>query len=421
MDSTICTALRQLERDNEEESKAYFDKIMHQTVANDKEYLHEIVDALIEANLSWVHIIDHPFFVHLRDIFVNILQKPVDDLNLLCRIGQLFSRITDHINNKNIHLFHQLFVNMMIIECLTDYLKSLSPTSNENLISGIGHIIDAYRKCQENCPTIQNDAILSTLIMPIVDFVKSAEYKTSFFQLSAAQDELTHFQEFILVTCPKYVVLSRCERPKEVATAVAQETLSRSPEILKHFLPFIDHWKTPIISCILCLIWLCQYSASEHLLSAYSEQHKKILDSVLEIVQGKELWHLANDNSTFSHCRRRASEIICYASLYMYTMSFLPELRNKLKERNITPIILRLTQANFNKTQFHAYRLLAAVLTDDDIKQLANPTQITTVFITYLEKSMAGTATKRRLENLLLSLKSKSKSSCSRQIFSGVL
>jgi hypothetical protein len=71
-------------------------------------------------------------------------------------------------------------------------------------------------------------------------------------------------------------------------------------------------------------------------------------------------------------------------------MSFLPEMRDKLRENNITPILINLTQANFDKTQFHAYRALGAVLTDDDIKRLANPAQITTVFVMYMKKSIDG-------------------------------
>ena len=88
-------------------------------------------------------------------------------------------------------------------------------------------------------------------------------------------------------------------------------------------------------------------------------------------------------------------------------MTFLPQLRDELRENNITPILIRLTQVNFDKTQFHAYRALAAILTDNDIKQLMNPDQITAVFIIYMKKCIEGLALTQRLQNLLHSLKSK--------------
>jgi hypothetical protein len=105
--------------------------------------------------------------------------------------------------------------------------------------------------------------------------------------------------------------------------------------------------------------------------------------------------------------QKRARQLVCYATLYIYAVSFSPELRHKLKGDNLTPILLKLTKANFDKTQFHAYRILAVILSSDDIKRLANPSQITAVFITYLEKSMNTIDTRARLENLLINLKSK--------------
>jgi hypothetical protein len=163
-----------------------------------------------------------------------------------------------------------------------------------------------------------------------------------------------------------------------------------------------------MIWCVFSLILVCQYCANQRLLPAYNIYHKQILDYILEIVQGKVLWQLANQKPVSEIRQKRAGQLFCYATLYIYTMTFLPELRDKLKEKNATPVLLKLAQANFDKTQFHAYRALAAILTDNDIKQLANPAQITTVFITYLKKSMDGLTFKQRLANLLLSLKSKS-------------
>jgi hypothetical protein len=407
MTSTILSTLRELDCNDEKNLRSFFDGILSEAPLDDYQYLTQIVDALIETNLICVHIIDHPFFVHIRNTFIDHLQKPVDDFGLSCRIGQLFCQLMNHVSNKNLHYIQQFFADSNLTQCLIKSLKNVSPTSNVNLIGSIEYMIDAYQKFQEDRTAVQDDPILLTLMMPIVDFVKSTEYKTAFFQLSAQQDELTHYQKLILVTCPKYVDTHWGQYHDEVACAIAQETLSRSPKILEHLLPSINNWQTSMIWCVFSLISLCQYCANRHLLPAYNVYHKKILDCVLEIVQGKELWQLASQKSTSEKRQKRASQLFCCATLYIYTMTFLPELRDKLKEYNTTPILIKLTQANFDKTQFHAYRALAAILTDNDIKQLANPTQITTVFITYMKKSIDELSLKQRLENLLLSLKSK--------------
>ncbi|CAF4466028.1 unnamed protein product [Rotaria sp. Silwood2] len=405
MSSTILSTLRGLDDDNEKDLKSYFDDIMSRAPADDHEYLGEIVNALIQISSKCIHIIDHPFFIRIRNTFIDNLEKSADNFTLSCRIGELFSQLTNHTNDKNIQLVREFFADSNLTECLIESLTNLSPTANDHLIGSIEHMIDAYQKFQDDRPTIQDDPVLSTLIMPIVNFFKSNEYKNSFFQLSAKQDQLTSFQKLILVTCPTYIKAYWGQLQEEIFSAIAQVTLTRSSEIFEHFLPSIDNWQEPVIWSIYSLILLCQRCGNENLLPAYDLQHKKILDYVLNIVQGKELWDVANQDSTSDKRQYRVNRLFCYSTLYIYTTTFLPELRDKLKENNITPLLIRLTKAKYDKTQFHAYRTLAAVLTDNDIKQLANPAQIITVFITYMKKTIDVIVLRQRLENLLLTLK----------------
>ena len=205
MAATILSKFRALDIDDEKQLKSCFDDIINQAPADDHEYLREIVNALIQMNFKCVNAMDHPFFVRIRNTFVNDLEKSVDNFDLSCRISQLFSQLTDYIDDKNFQLVWQLFADSNLTECLIASFKNLSSTSNSNLLNSIEHMIDAYQKFQENRPTVQNDPILSTLAMPIVDFIKSVEYQNSFFQLSTKQDELTNFQQLILITCPRYI------------------------------------------------------------------------------------------------------------------------------------------------------------------------------------------------------------------------
>lgn len=408
MTSTLLSTLREFDYRDEKQLRSYFDDIMSRMPIDNDQYLDEVVNALIEVKFMCTHTIDHPLFVSIRNIFIETIKKSANDYKLSLHIGQLFTQMMNNVTDENIQLVRQFFAEQNLTDCLVKSLQNVLPTSNSNLIGSIEYMIDAYQAFQQDRPTVQNDPILLILIMPIFEFIKSAEYRNSFMQLSLNQDELTRYQKLILVTCPKYVVSHWGQHHEEIASGTAQYMLNQTTEIFKCFLPSIDDWKEPVIWCTFWLILLCQNCANERLLSVYSVQHEKILECVLDIIQGKELWQLACQNSTSSEKRqKRASQLFCYATLYIYTMSFLPELRNKLKENNTVPMLMKLTQVNFDKTQFHAYRALAAILTDNDIKQLANPARITNVFVFYLKKSIDGTGLKQRLENSLLSLKSK--------------
>ncbi|CAM2714700.1 unnamed protein product [Rotaria socialis] len=406
MTSTILSTLREFDYRDEKKLRSYFDDIMSRMPVDDDQYLSEVVNALIDVKFMCTDTIDHPLFVSMRNIFIETIKKSANDYELSRRIGQLFTQIMKNVTDENIHLVRQLFAEQNLADCSVKSLQNLLPTSNNKLIGSIEYMIDAYQTFQEDRPTVQNDPILLILIMPIFEFIKSAEYRNSFMQLSINHDELTRYQKLILVTCPKYIVSHWGQHHEEITSRTAQYMLNQTTEIFKHFLPSIDDWKEPIIWCTFWLILLCQNCANERLLSVYSAEHEKILECVLEIIQGKELWQLACQNSTSSEKRqKRAGQLFCYATLYIYTMSFLPELRDKLEENNTVPLLMKLTEVNFDKTQLHAYRALAVILTDNDIKQLANPARVTNVFVFYLKKSIDGIGLNQRLENSRLSLK----------------
>src|SRR2546430_16658405 len=96
MTSTILSNLRQLDNNDEKKLKSCLDDIMSTAPTDDHQYLSEIVNALIQMNLKCIHVINHPFFVRLRNTFVNDLEKSVDNFDLSCRIGELFSQLTNY-------------------------------------------------------------------------------------------------------------------------------------------------------------------------------------------------------------------------------------------------------------------------------------------------------------------------------------
>ena len=160
MTSTDRLNLRHLDEDDENKLRALFDDILNGISINNDQYLIDIVNELTEKNFASVDIIDHAFFVYLRNTFIDHLQNAVNDYYLPCRIGQFFHRLIDHVNNKNLPSIQQFFANSDLIECLIESLKNLSSTSDINLIASIEYMIDTYQKLQEDRVTVQDDPIL---------------------------------------------------------------------------------------------------------------------------------------------------------------------------------------------------------------------------------------------------------------------
>ncbi|CAF3146939.1 unnamed protein product [Rotaria sp. Silwood2] len=51
-----------------------------------------------------------------------------------------------------------------------------------------------------------------------------------------------------------------------------------------------------------------------------------------------------------------------------------------IKNRQLSPILLKLIDIGNEEMQFNAYRILASIMTEQDIKMLANPSKIANVF-----------------------------------------
>ena len=404
----MLSKLDQVVENDEKNLRHCFDEIMSEALVDDADaYLRGVVNELIPMSAKCVHALDHPLFVQLRSRFTHTLEQSVADYELAHSISELFVQLVKHIDERNLRVAQHLFVDSDLCDCLVISLKSLTSTSDDKLVDGIENMIDVYRKIQEDHLSVPDDSILNRLIMSIVDSIKSVEYRLAFLQLSPTEDRLTHYQQFLLITCPKYVTSYRGHLQEEIISSIVQEVLNRSSFILAHVVLSIENWKEPMIYCISQLILLCQRCANQYLLPAYDQQHQKILNSILTIIQEKRLWSLLTQTPSLDQHEKRVHQLFCYSTLYIYTMTFLPELRNYLKEHQMIPILLKLTDIKYDKTQFHAYRALAALLTEDDMKQLPDPGRIITVFMSDMRKSIDSLGLRQRLENLLLSLKSK--------------
>jgi hypothetical protein len=91
----------------------------------------------------------------------------------------------------------------------------------------------------------------------------------------------------------------------------------------------------------------------------------------------------------------------------LYSLTMTNDLRTYIKTKHIVPLLLKLTNLEDETIQFHVYRILAAILTEDDIKTLANPSKIANVFLKFLANLIDDSSRAPRFYNLLRSLKSK--------------
>jgi hypothetical protein len=74
---------------------------------------------------------------------------------------------------------------------------------------------------------------------------------------------------------------------------------------------------------------------------------------------------------------------------------------------NLISLLLRMTDAEDVEIQLHTYRCLGKIMTETDIKTIANPDKIVGVYIEYIINTIDDPKNVERFFSLLESLKSK--------------
>ncbi|CAF1025283.1 unnamed protein product [Rotaria sp. Silwood1] len=98
-------------------------------------------------------------------------------------------------------------------------------------------------------------------------------------------------------------------------------------------------------------------------------------------------------------------DLIGICMFHLYALTLEQSLLDYIKNQQLSSILLRLIDIDNEEAQFNAYRILASIMTEQDIKMLANPGKISKVFITFLTDVIDNTRKIRRLRNLLRCLK----------------
>ena len=74
---------------------------------------------------------------------------------------------------------------------------------------------------------------------------------------------------------------------------------------------------------------------------------------------------------------------------------------------NLIPMLLKVTDIEDDEIQVNAYRCLGKIMMEADIKTMTNPSQIASVYIDFITKTIDDPYQKERFHSLLKSLKSK--------------
>jgi hypothetical protein len=185
------------------------------------------------------------------------------------------------------------------------------------------------------------------------------------------------------------------EQLLEHATSLRKHLLTSISDLLDVYVASPEQWAESAVKILTDLTTLFLYCVqmTEPNDSEYDIQIH-IIDTAMQVL--------------FATCRSIKLHKNCIQYIYMGTLS--DKVLDYLKSQKLTSTMFQLINIykNESEIQFNIYRILAAIMTEEDIKRLDDPGVIAQVFLDQIREGKDIPGWETRLKNLLNSLKSNS-------------
>ncbi|CAF3731418.1 unnamed protein product [Rotaria socialis] len=213
------------------------------------------------------------------------------------------------------------------------------------------------------------------------------------FNLSVKSDERTPAEDFVLNGLHYHVSWMNRDATQERANELREHLLPSISDLLDTYTTSYKEWSQSSINIITTLTTSFLYSVQLTIVNdIHIDVQQHICDSAIRILFHTETPSMKLKNN-------------CLQYVYMGTSN--DKILDHLKSQQLTATMFKILNMYKNEAeiQFNVYRILAAIMTEEDIKRLDDPGAIAKVFLDHLTeiKDLLGWET--RIKNLLTSLK----------------
>ena len=356
-------------------------------------------------------LLDHPLFVIFRDCYLTLLHRwrtghglDYHSQELFFQLGSLFVDLCDQANDHDANILGQLLVNPLFISelrtCLNEIVSEGKHLHDER-IRGLDCSLRALHHLEKGRVELQGRPLMLELLESIVRCVCSTWFIQMFTQMNE-WEKLNEPQTFLLDTCTKFILSHDAGRYNDTTISVRTALLST---FISWFDKYVSAFRslTPLSIGIigqLCITLIGGNAKDADVFPApIRDDYCKMIDQIVTILNS------IIETPTIDELAMALTKVLTQ-NLYSLTMT--TDLRSYIKSKHIVPLLLKVTNIDDETIQFHVYRILASILTEEDIKTLINPSKTGNVFLRFLTNLIDDSSMVPRFHNLLRSLKSKS-------------
>ncbi|CAF3611044.1 unnamed protein product [Rotaria sp. Silwood1] len=388
-------------------------KLNQDTMKNDVTVIQQIVSSISfriknDQTFYQAKFLNHELFLFIRDYYLDILRRwrtgqILDSISgqVFTQIAILFAELCLHVVDDDIDPLKQLLIHVSLIDEIHACLKDIA-TQGKHLqdqqIEAIDYILRAIHYLQKGRTDIQSIPILVELLDSVVDCVCS-NYFIDMFKQIAELEKLNEAQTFLLDTCTNYISWHNGNHYNKTCVAVRTAQLNSFTCWFQTQLLSYKKLSRVAIKVIgqFCITLIGGNASDEELFpQSIREDYCTMIDQLSSIL------------NTIMECKTMdeiTKDLIRVLVQNLYSLTMTNDLRTYIKNKHIVPLLLKVATIEDEIIQFHIYRILASIMTEDDIKTLKNSTQIAIVFLRFFTNLIDDSSRIPRFHNLLRSLK----------------
>ena len=345
-------------------------------------------------------VLGHSLFDLLRDTLVSLLRPKQKDLatQQLCKdTSDLISEVTVRFVNAHLDVFKRLLLHKSLLDklsvCVENCAQDITNVSEEH-VKVVNNLLLTYECLMRRRIEIQNHTLM-TILLEAVAKCFSSPYYGALLQHIGEQPQLNLRQEFFFERCPLFLFQSRSKQRKSLLNEVRTVLLP----LFNQHLPFKQINKGEMV--VVCSICALLFARAHDMLHSekFRSQYEQLLGHLIARLSTANEILQKNDPMRIELIRETVEQLSTFISVEHFVA--------QMKTRHLSSLFLKLIETIEDEAlQFQAYRILAAILTEKDIKTLASPDKIVKIFLKQIRNIINHIQCPEPLDNVLISLKS---------------
>jgi hypothetical protein len=357
-----------------------------------------VLQSLTKEQMDDPRILDHSLFIILRDVLLSLLDihRNKSTTNGLAKnISALVSSMIDQFFNNYVEIFKRLLLNKPLIDQFSEYINkctdNLIDISDES-VEVLNNLLLAYEHLIRKVPDIQDNPLMTILFETVVKCFSSHHYEKLLNDLGE-QTEMNIREEFFFERCSSFIFLCRRSQHRRYLLNDSRQILL---PLFNKRLPF-NQVNKPVITALgsICsILFIRAYVMMNN--ETFYDQYEKLLIHLIQMLRNTN----QNDSTNIKLIQNLVEQLANFIPFEQYFA--------KMRELQASSLFLSIVDNIPDEyTHFQIYRILAAILTEKDIKTLALPDKIVRIFLGKINDIVNNIHHEEPLDNVLIALKSK--------------